>query len=467
MEFADGRPGKGAQNEHLSSSNENLAPVIAAEGIAKDANVSERTARRAIKEAKTTGVPRSRGVNLALCPGGSLSQRWRSSGWNSPQWGIRGKRLKMSRLPRPASPGRKSWSRPACRKRQPRASCWPNFTDEEFGGLRESIRADGQIDAIKATPDKVIFDGWHRLRACEALGIEPVVKLEDLTDLEIAGRVNGNHGGRRNLKLKQIALHKVQTLRACGMEFAEKGDRREPEQSNKDCYSAPSDAKPARSLLLKASQKTRISQNGHPPRHQGAKTTGVPRSRVVKLTTLPPLMKKTVQRERYRTWSLSGSDQQITAQGVMDDTNVSKPTADGEITPGKRVIDEWLRLRACAEIGISPVTMIACFYEEEIAKKVIGAHRGRRHRTKIDMARLTVATMEACGMERRDGPRRPPEKFGQVGPISERAEEADHEASIPEAITPEAVARDANVSERTARRAIGEAKQRNQDATEE
>ena len=140
------------------------------------------------------------------------------------------------------------------------SSVWPNLTDEEFGDLRESIRADGQIDAIEATPDKVVFDGWHRLRVCEALRIEPVVKIEDLTDLEIAARVNGKHGGRRHLKLQQIAFHKVQTLRACGMEFAGKGDRRTSEQSAQNEHSSPSDAKPARSLPRKASQKTRMCQ---------------------------------------------------------------------------------------------------------------------------------------------------------------------------------------------------------------
>ena len=37
--------------------------------------------------------------------------------------------------------------------------------------------------------------------------------------------------------------------------------------------------------------------------------------------------------------------------------------------------------------------------EEEIARKVIGAHAGRRHMTKIEVARRSVAVRRACGME--------------------------------------------------------------------
>ena len=117
------------------------------------------------------------------------------------------------------------------------------------------------------------------------------------------------------------------------------------------------------------------------------------------------------------------------------------------ITEDNCVIDGWHRLRACADLDL-PVDRIVCqFSEEEIASKVIGAHAGRRHMTKIDLARLTIATMKACGMEHaQSGDRRDPEQGSQV------------DSPAPDAITRETVAREANVSESTAMRAIREDK---------
>ncbi|MYE01166.1 MAG: hypothetical protein F4Y03_07770, partial [Alphaproteobacteria bacterium] len=118
-------------------------------------------------------------------------------------------------------------------------------------------------------------------------------------------------------------------------------------------------------------------------------------------------------------------------------------------TPDKRVIDGWHRLLACAELDLKPVTTVAHFSEEEIARKVIGAHTGRRHMTQIDIARLTIETMKACGMEHAaKGDRRNPEQRGQPDP------------SAPKVITRETVAKDAGVSESTARRAIREDKRK-------
>lgn len=132
--------------------------------------------------------------------------------------------------------------------RHPASEVWPNLTSEEFASLRESIRTDGQRDPIEATPDKVVFDGWHRLRICEQLKIEPVVVVSDLTPAQIAKRVNGKHGGRRHLTLQELTRHTVKTLRACGLEFAGKGDRRNPQQTRQVGGSAPSDANSAQSI---------------------------------------------------------------------------------------------------------------------------------------------------------------------------------------------------------------------------
>lgn len=119
-------------------------------------------------------------------------------------------------------------------------------------------------------------------------------------------------------------------------------------------------------------------------------------------------------------------------------------------TADKRVIDGWHRLRACAEIPLDPRVITCHFDERDVARKVIGAHAGRRHMTQIDIARLTIETMKACGMEHRpnEGGRPSAEKPGQDGQVSRGA------------ISAEGVARDANVSTRTARRAIQDDKRR-------
>jgi len=58
----------------------------------------------------------------------------------------------------------------------------PKMSDEEFADLKASIQAEGQHYPIVANEDLEVLDGYHRLRACVKLGIEPdfeVRKFED------------------------------------------------------------------------------------------------------------------------------------------------------------------------------------------------------------------------------------------------------------------------------------------------
>ena len=110
--------------------------------------------------------------------------------------------------------------------RHPASAVWPDLSDDEFRALRESIREDGQEHAILATQDRLVIDGWHRLRACAELGLEPKVSASDLAEAGIARKVIGAHSGRRHLTKIEIARHTVATMEACGMKFAEPGDRR-------------------------------------------------------------------------------------------------------------------------------------------------------------------------------------------------------------------------------------------------
>lgn len=54
----------------------------------------------------------------------------------------------------------------------PIAALLPDMSGEEYGALRDDIRANGLLVPI-TTHDGQVLDGRHRLRACRELGIEP------------------------------------------------------------------------------------------------------------------------------------------------------------------------------------------------------------------------------------------------------------------------------------------------------
>jgi len=67
-------------------------------------------------------------------------------------------------------------------KLHPIAELFPAMTEDEFEGLKADIKANGQRDSITVWMGQLI-DGRHRLRACNELGIEPIVgELMEETD---------------------------------------------------------------------------------------------------------------------------------------------------------------------------------------------------------------------------------------------------------------------------------------------
>lgn len=110
--------------------------------------------------------------------------------------------------------------------RHPASAVWPDLTEDEYARLRDNIAAQGQDHPILVTPEMVVIDGWHRLKACAELDRYPNVTVCRFSEREIGRKINGAHEGRRHLTLSETALYVVETLRACGGEYAEAGQGR-------------------------------------------------------------------------------------------------------------------------------------------------------------------------------------------------------------------------------------------------
>lgn len=95
----------------------------------------------------------------------------------------------------------------------PAAELFPLMTDEEFAGLKEDIRRNGQCEKILILKGSLI-DGRHRLRACRELGIEPDV-CEMAVDIDPVAWVLSHNLHRRHLTTAQRAMvaEKLATLR--------------------------------------------------------------------------------------------------------------------------------------------------------------------------------------------------------------------------------------------------------------
>ena len=113
--------------------------------------------------------------------------------------------------------------------RHPASAVWPDLTDDEYTNLRDSIAKLGQLHEIIATTGGKIVDGWHRLIACDELGIDPKIDVRVLSKPRVAEIVIAAHEGRRHItKLELVRLH-VETMLACGLEFS-------GEMSNPDLF---------------------------------------------------------------------------------------------------------------------------------------------------------------------------------------------------------------------------------------
>lgn len=91
----------------------------------------------------------------------------------------------------------------------PIAALMPAMTDEEYGALRDDIRANGLLAPITLY-DGQVLDGRHRLRACLELGIEP--RYEDFAGDDPLSFVVATNVHRRHLSAAQRAALAVELL---------------------------------------------------------------------------------------------------------------------------------------------------------------------------------------------------------------------------------------------------------------
>ena len=123
--------------------------------------------------------------------------------------------------------------------RHPASAVWPDLGDDEYAALRDNISDQGQDHPILVTDDGQVIDGWHRLRACAELDIDPITILAPDDPGWVSDKVIGAHSGRRHLGKRDIARLAVETKLACGLVFAGKGDRSTPGQSAQVEHSGP------------------------------------------------------------------------------------------------------------------------------------------------------------------------------------------------------------------------------------
>lgn len=87
----------------------------------------------------------------------------------------------------------------------------PDMSDREYEALKRSISKHGLDDPIKVTPDGVVVDGHHRLKACRELGVDPKTERTD-PDSERAARANLarrdlSQGGKREAVKRYLTKH--------------------------------------------------------------------------------------------------------------------------------------------------------------------------------------------------------------------------------------------------------------------
>jgi hypothetical protein len=85
----------------------------------------------------------------------------------------------------------------------PIADLMPSMSTEEYEGLKASIRERGQKVPILLLHGQIL-DGRHRYRACQELGIDPIITEIDTSDP--LGLVFTLNLRRRHLRKDQIAM---------------------------------------------------------------------------------------------------------------------------------------------------------------------------------------------------------------------------------------------------------------------
>ena len=97
----------------------------------------------------------------------------------------------------------------------PLADLFPQLPSEEYAALLDSIRANGQREAITLHRDGRIVDGRNRARVCIELGIQPITRTFDGPDADLLELVLDLNLKRRHLNESQRAIigKRLETLK--------------------------------------------------------------------------------------------------------------------------------------------------------------------------------------------------------------------------------------------------------------
>jgi len=107
---------------------------------------------------------------------------------------------------------------------------FPPMTEEEFAGLKESIREQGLSEPLLTYRGKVV-DGRHRYLACKQLGIEPRFREWEGSYEELVASVIARNVTRRHLTRSQRAAIAAETLgKERELARARQGERRDLEE---------------------------------------------------------------------------------------------------------------------------------------------------------------------------------------------------------------------------------------------
>jgi len=100
---------------------------------------------------------------------------------------------------------------PGSYTQHPISAAFPAMPDVEFAALVEDIKA-GSLRVPITLYEGQVLDGWHRARACRALGIAPTTVEFTGTIEEAAAFVVSLNARRRHLDTGQLALFTVEYL---------------------------------------------------------------------------------------------------------------------------------------------------------------------------------------------------------------------------------------------------------------
>lgn len=88
-------------------------------------------------------------------------------------------------------------------QQHPLSAAWPSMPSAEFSALIEDIKAHGQHD-VGVIYEGQVLDGWHRYRACAAIGIE--FKAVEFDGDDPRAFVISKNGRRRHVSASVLAI---------------------------------------------------------------------------------------------------------------------------------------------------------------------------------------------------------------------------------------------------------------------